>query len=336
MTKLALTFYSVLRMPIADILECARAAEEAGLGYISVAESFYRDGAALAAAIASHTRMVRLGTSVLPIYTRTPFQLAMAAATLNELSHGRLGYLGLGLGYRNRTRDYFGIQIAHPLDRMREYVTIIRRLLSGDEAGYTGTFFQFKSFPRIVKQPLHIPMYFGSSGSRMFQLAGEIADGVILNSLVTPAHIQHARAMIHEGAQRVGRDPATITIAASVIYAVADDPEEAIQAAKEDILFYLGYPEIDPMLEQSGFMEEADAIRRTQRERGKEAALGLISQRMLESFAIYGEAERCRARLRALMRAGLDLPIIRVSNVPYGEAEKKRVFLRAIDSVQDF
>ena len=336
MAKLALTFYSVLRMPIADILQCARAAEEAGFGFISVAESSYRDGAAVAAAIACNTRTIRLGTSVFPIYTRTPFQLAMAMATLDELSSGRMGYLGLGLGYRNRTEDYFGIRIERPLERMREYVDIIRQLLAGDETSYQGKFFRFKTFPKLVGQPLHVPIYFGSSGSRMLQLAGEVADGVILNSLVTPAHIQHAKALMRQGAARAGRDPSALTIAASVIYAVADDAEEAAAAAKEDVLFYLGYPEINPILEHAGVMEEAEAIRRANREHGKAAALQLITQRMLDHLAIYGSAERCRARLREVIEAGLDVPIIRVSNVPYAETEKKSVFLRAIESLRDF
>lgn len=336
MANLAVTFYSVLRMPIADIIQCARAAEEAGFGYISVAESFYRDGSALAAAIASHTGSIRIGTSVFPIYTRTPFQLAMAMATLDELSSGRMGYLGLGLGYRNRTENYFGIKIERPLDRMREYVEIIRLLLSGSDASYQGKFFQFNGFPKLGGEPLRIPIYFGSSGSRMFQLAGEVADGVILNSIATPVHIQHARDMIKLGAAKSGRDPAKSTIAASVIYAVADNVGEAAQAAKEDILFYLGYPEINPILEQSGFMEEAETIRRANRERGKAEALALISEGMLESLAIYGEAQHCRAKLGEWIRAGLDLPIIRVSNVPYAEREKKQIFLRAIGSLRNF
>jgi alkanesulfonate monooxygenase SsuD/methylene tetrahydromethanopterin reductase-like flavin-dependent oxidoreductase (luciferase family) len=206
-------------MPIADILQCARVAEEAGFGFISVAESFYRDGAALAAAIACNTRTIRLGTSVFPIYTRTPFQLAMAMASLDELSSGRMGYLGLGVGYRNRTEDYFGIKIERPLERMREYVDIIRRLLAGDETGYQGEFFRFKTFPKFAGLPLHIPIYFGSSGAKMLSLAGEVADGVILNSLVTPAHIQQAKALMQQGAARAGRDPSRLSIAASVIYA---------------------------------------------------------------------------------------------------------------------
>jgi len=336
MPNLALTFYSVLRMPTADILECAKAAEEAGFAYISVAESFYRDGAALAAAIASHTRTIRLGTSVFPIYTRTPFQLAMAMATLDELSRGRIGYLGLGIGYRNRTEHYFGITIERPVARMREYVEIVRLLLSGDDVSYTGRFFRFESFPRLVPQPLRVPIYFGSSGSRMLQLAGEVGDGVILNSMATSAHIQHVREMVTRGAEKAGRDPAEITIAASVIYAVSENVTEAAQAAKEDILFYLGYPEINPILEQSGFMEEAETIRRANRAHGKAEALALISQRMLDSMAIYGTAQQCRVTLGELIGAGLDLAIIRVSNVPYAEVQKREIFLRAIESLRGF
>lgn len=336
MTELALTFYSVLRMPIADIIECARAAEKAGFAYISVAESFYRDGAALATGISCNTTTIKLGSSVFPIYTRTPFQLAMSVATLDEVSNGRAAYLGLGVGYRSRTENYFGINIERPRTRMREYVEIIRLLLSGNEATYQGKFFQFNHFPKLVEKPLNVPIYFGSSGSRMLELAGEIADGVILNSIPTPAHIQHAREMVRQGAEKAGRDPASITIASSVIYSVSEDIEEAARAAKEDVLFYLGYPEVNPMLEQSGFLEEAELLRRTNREAGKEKALALMSQRMLDSLSIWGDQEQCRAKLRELISAGLDLPIIRVSNVPYPERDKKRVFLRAIDSLRVF
>lgn len=336
MANLALTFYSVLRMPIVDILECAKAAENAGFGYISVAESYYRDGAALSAAISANTGTIKLGTSVFPIYTRTPFQLAMSQATLHELSGGRIGYLGLGVGYRYRTENYFGLSIKSPVERMAEYVKIIRLLLSGEDVSYSGELFQFKNFPRLVNQQLVIPIYFGSSGRRMLRLAGEIGDGVILNSLATPDHINHAREMIREGAEIAGRDPAATTVASSVIYSVSDNLDDAAQAAKEDILFYLGYPEITPILDQSGFREEAEAIRTASIQGNKEDALGLISQRMLDSFAIWGRPSECRAKLQELIDAGLDLPIIRVSNVPFAEADKKRVFLRAIESLRDF
>jgi 5,10-methylenetetrahydromethanopterin reductase len=184
---------------------------------------------------------------------------------------------------------------------MREYVEIIRLLLSSKDVSHQGNFFQFSGFPRLVEKPLDIPIYFGSSGSRLLQLAGEVADGVILNSIVTPEHLQHTKAMLREGAEKAGRDPARTTIASSVIYSVAENVEEAARAAKEDVLFYLGYPEVNPMLEQSGFLEEAEVLRRANREEGKERAMELMSQEILDSLSIYGDAERCRSRLRDLM-----------------------------------
>jgi alkanesulfonate monooxygenase SsuD/methylene tetrahydromethanopterin reductase-like flavin-dependent oxidoreductase (luciferase family) len=94
--RLALTFYSVLKMPISDIISCSVEAERAGIEYISVAESFYRDASVLSSAIATNTTKIKLGSSVYPIPTRTPFQIAMANATLNEGSNGRVGFIGLG------------------------------------------------------------------------------------------------------------------------------------------------------------------------------------------------------------------------------------------------
>lgn len=336
MAQLALTFYSVLRMPIKDIIECAQAAERSGFSHISVAESFYRDGAALATAIATNTAEIKLGTSVFPIYTRTPFQLAMAMATLDEVSHGRVGYLGLGIGYRGRTQNYFGLTIERPLKRMREYVDIIRAMLSGSDVTHSGEIFRFTDFPRLVDKKLDIPIYFGSSGPKMLELAGEIGDGVILNSLTTAEHVAHAKEMIRRGANKAGRDPTKMLVSSSVIYSVSEDRDEAARAAREDILFYLGYPELRPALEQSGFAEEAESILSAHRERGKENALGRISQQMLDSFAVYGTASECRSKLRRWMSAGIDLPIIRVSNVPYSEEDKKPVFLRAIESLRNF
>src|SRR5438552_17829206 len=146
-------FSSVLKMPIDDIVASSVAAEEAGFSHVTVAESFYRDGFALASAIASNTSKVNFGTSVMPIYTRTPFQIAMGAATLNELSHGRMGFLGLGVGYRNRTEQYFGIKQVHRLERMGEYVEIIRKLLSGADVTHQGRFFNIEKFPKLSSEP---------------------------------------------------------------------------------------------------------------------------------------------------------------------------------------
>jgi 5,10-methylenetetrahydromethanopterin reductase len=332
--KLALMFFSVLRMPIDDIMACSVAAEKAGFSHIAVAESFYRDGFVLASAIASNTNRVKFGTSVMPIYTRTPFQLAMGAATLNEVSHGRVGFLGLGVGYRNRTEQYFGIKQTQRLDRMREYVEIIRKLLSGEDATHHGRLFNFEKFPKLTNEPLNIPIYFGSSAPKMLELAGEIADGVILNSISTPEYMEFARERMSNGAKSVGRDPSQIEIGHTVIYAVAEDSQEAAKAAKEDILFYLSYRELDPVIDKSPFSTEAMKMRELYLKGDKEAALSVISSEMLDTFAVYGNPIECRESLRKFIRRGITMPIIRVSLSPYKERERKTVFKRAVESLK--
>ncbi len=333
MKNLALTFYSVLKMPIKDIIECSKAAEQSGFSFISVAESFYRDGFALASAIAAKTNRIRFGTSVMPIYTRTPFQLAMGAATFQEISNKRLAFLGLGVGYKGRTEQYFGIKQMHRVERMKEYVEIIRRLLSGEHANYHGSFFDFENFPKLTSEPLEIPIYFGSSAPKMLELAGEVADGVILNSISTPEYVEFALERIAEGAKKAGRNPSEIEIGHSIIYAVADDPEEAINTAKEDILFYMSYPELDPVIEKSPFKSEAVKIRQLYAKGEKKGALSLVTDEMLNTFAVYGNAKECRTRLRNFVKRGVTLPIIRVSVTPYRENQTKAAFMRTIKSL---
>jgi 5,10-methylenetetrahydromethanopterin reductase len=327
-------FASVLRMPIDDIVACSAAAEEAGFSHITVAESFYRDGFALASAIASNTSKVNFGTSVIPIYTRTPFQIAMGASTLNEISHGRVGFLGLGVGYRSRTEQYFGIKQAQRLERMREYVEIIRHLLSGADVTYHGKFFNLEKFPKLSAEPQEISIYFGSSAPKMLELAGKIADGVILNSISTPEYVKFAFERIADGAKSVGRDPSKIEIGHSVIYSVAEDGQEAIEAAKEDILFYLSYPELDPVIEKSAFKAEVPKIRESYLRGDKEAAFSLISSEMLDTFAVYGTSGECRERLRKFVGRGVTLPLIRVSMSSHKKHGRKEILLRAVESLR--
>jgi 5,10-methylenetetrahydromethanopterin reductase len=332
--KLGITFYSVLNVPVGDILEIARTAETNNLGYIAIGESFYRDGFALASAIAENTNRIRLGTSVMPIYTRTPFQLAMGAATLHEISGGRLAFLGLGIGYRKRTEDYFGIKQSDRIERMREYVEIIRKLLSGKDTSYHGNIFDFKGFPRLSGKPLEIPIYFGSSSPKMLGLAGQIADGVILNSLSTPLYVKYAKERISAGAEEFGRKPSAIEIGHSIIYSVAPDFEEAMHAAKEDILFYLSYPELDPVVEKSPFAPEVLRIRALYEKGRKEEAKSLITEEMLDTFAVYGNEKECKTRLERFLRSrGVTLPIIRVAAKPSEKNTTKSIFVRAITSL---
>lgn len=330
--KIGITFYSVLRIPVADILEVAKNADASGFEYVGIGESFFRDGYALASSIAQNTRRIKIGTVVMPIYTRSPFQIAMGAATVQEISNGRLGFLGLGVGYKERTEAYFGIRQDQRVQRMREYVEIIRDLLSGKETTHHGRLFNFEDFPRLSKERLDIPIFFGSSAPRMLELAGEIADGVVLNSISTPEYLEYALERIKTGASRAGRDISKFEIGHSVIYSVSENYDEAVRTAKEDVLFYISYPELDPVLAKSPFQDQALEIRDLCRKGRKKEASELISEEMLEMFAVYGTPEECRSRLKSFLRRGITLPFIRVA-VSGGDRKAKATFDLAISSL---
>ncbi len=134
-------------MPISDIIFCAREAERAGFEYVSVAESFYRDASVLSSAIANNTTKIKLGSSVYPIQTRTPFQIAMSSATLNEVSNGRVGLIGVGVGYRARIEQYFGLKIKDSFSKMKEYVEIIQGLCLEMISPIKANILIFKIFP---------------------------------------------------------------------------------------------------------------------------------------------------------------------------------------------
>jgi 5,10-methylenetetrahydromethanopterin reductase len=333
--RLALTFYSVLRMPISDMIFCAAEAERAEFEYISVAESFYRDASVLSSAIATNTTKIKLGSSVYPIPTRTPFQIAMAAATLNELSKERVGFIGLGVGYRARIEQYFGLKIKNSLSKMKEYAEIINGLLSGNDFSYKGRYFDFQDFPKLVSEPPNISILFGASGEKMLKFAGKMADGIILNSIGTEQYFKHAISVLNDSAREAGRDTTSFEIASSVIFSIADKHEDAIDAARHDVLFYVLYPELDPVIEKTPYIQKVAEIRKANSKGESREALSLISDNMVEDLSISGTQNECRDKIRKLYDYGITLPIIRVSVKPFKENERKDVFLRAIEVLKN-
>jgi alkanesulfonate monooxygenase SsuD/methylene tetrahydromethanopterin reductase-like flavin-dependent oxidoreductase (luciferase family) len=268
---------------------------------------------------------------VYPIPTRTPFQIAMATATLNEVSNKRVGFIGLGVGYRARIEQYFGLKIKDSLSKMKEYVEIIQGLLSGNDFSYSGKYFDFQDFPKLVSEPSNISILLGASGDKMLKLAGKIADGVILNSIGTEQYFKYAISVLSNSARETNRDTKSFEIASSVILSVADKHENAIDAARHDVLFYVLYPELDPVIEKTPYVQKVAEIRKANSKGESREALSLISDDIVEDLSISGTRKECRNKIRKLYDYGITLPIIRVSVKPFKENERKEVFLRAIE-----
>jgi 5,10-methylenetetrahydromethanopterin reductase len=334
--RLALTFYSVLKMPLEDIIECSIEAEEAGFEYISMAESFYRDASVLATAISSRIQRVKFGSSIFPIYTRTPFQIAMATATLNEFSRGRVGFIGLGAGYRKRIENLFGVKVKDPLGRMSEFATILKGLLQTENSfSYAGRYFHFENFPKLSDAPLHVPIYFAASGDRMLKLAGREADGVILNSIGTPDYFRHAISVFSQSVRDSGKKQKNRQeVASSIILSVAERHDQAIQAARPDVLFYLLYPELDAVIDKTPYKEEVKEIRKLNNQGKSKEALSLVTDQMVETLSVSGTPQECRDKIRSIRDCGITLPIIRVSVQQLAETDRKQAFLAAVHALK--
>ncbi len=268
-----------------------RSGEELGYRALFLPEIAGRDALAALAALAGETRELRLGTGVLPMRSRTPMLTAMGAATVHERSGGRL-ILGLGTGAVGRGA----------LDELRATVTEVRTLLRG---GAT------ERGRRLALPPgSDVPIWVSALGPRAVRLAGEIADGVLLN-WCTPERVRAARAAVAEGARAAGRDPSAIALGVYVRSWVGRDAVAGRRALAMAAAEYATYPAYRRQLGRLGFEAEVQAA--------AAAARAGRPEDVPEAFvdALTASGERASERLDAYREAGADLVV--VYPVPAGD-----------------
>ena len=312
-----------------EIADCAERAEVLGYESAWVAEGHGGDQFAILAACALRTSRIRLGTAISSVFVRTAPTIAMAAATVDELSGGRF-VLGLGSSHRVQVGPEHGVEYARPLERVRDTVAIVRTLLREHDVRHAGETVRIERF-NLWFQPLRgeLPVYLSALFPKMLELSGEIADGVILtrSTLATAAA---ARARIAAGAARAGRDAAAIEVTSLLPASVSPDREAALAAARPGLAFYAGFfPRYNRLLVESGFPDEAAAVARAWAAGDAAGAARAVSDEMIAATGIAGTPGECRERLGAYRDSGLDLPVI--SPFARGPDAKER-FLAAIEA----
>ncbi len=232
----------------------ARLADELGFDSAYTTHIAGRDSMTVLAAYAVTTNRIRVGTGVLPIFSRTPVSTAQTAATIDELSGGRM-VLGLGVSHQVTVENWFDSKITKPVSQMREYVEIVRAILRGDEppAGeHFNTKFQFMGYEARDE----LPIYVGALSPNMLQLAGEIADGAML-WLCNPDYIRDVVVPeVTKGREKAGKTLEGFDIVAAVPSGIAEDREKAFGAMRRELLTYFSLPFYRAMIERSGY--EAD------------------------------------------------------------------------------
>ena len=302
------TFISVGRS-----LETAmqRAAEAERLGYESayVTHVAGRDSQAVLAAYATRTEKIKLGTGVLPIYSRTPVATAQVAATVDELAGGRL-VLGLGVSHRVTVENWYGQEIGKPVREMREYATTVRAILAGDPPPSDNQKFptNFRFMGYQARQDF--PIYIAALSPAMLRLAGEIADGVIL-WLCNPDYIRDVVVPeVAKGRERAGKAIEGFDVVAAVPSAVTDEPEQARSKLRKDLVPYFSLPFYRAMIERSGFQDDVAGFDAGMQKGDPDAAVSAISDRFLQTLTAIGDQSDAVASVERYMEAGTTSPCI--------------------------
>ncbi|HEY8544247.1 MAG TPA: LLM class flavin-dependent oxidoreductase [Acidimicrobiales bacterium] len=303
-----------------DIREAMGYAQQAeALGYTAVWQAdsrLVREATVPMAAFAATTERIGIGAGVVDIWTRNPARLASLFSTLDDLAPGRV-IAGLGAWWEPLASKV-GVDRRRPLQAMREVVEALRALLRGDgPVTYEGEVVHLDGveldYVHQERRTKAVPIYVGATGERMLELTGEIADGVVLNYLVSPAYTARALEALQRGAERAGRSVADLDRPQLVVCSLADDRDAALDAARLLVTQYLGQqPHI---MAASGvpasLLEEIEQVLTWPATHEQVvAASRLVPDDVVQMLCAAGSPDECRAKVAEYVAAGCTCPIL--------------------------
>jgi len=302
--------------PIAEAMEYATYAEQRGFDAVWQADSrLVRDAVVPMAAFATCTDRVRIGSGVVDCWTRNPARLASTFSTLDDLAPGRM-ILGIGAWWEPLASKV-GVERRRPLTAMREIVEAVRALLADETVTYQGEFVHLDGveldYVYQERRPKDVPIYIGATGDRMLELTGEIADGVVLNYLVSPEYNRRAMDRLADGAARAGRSVDDLDRPQLVVCSVAETRAEALDGARLMVTQYLGQqPHImkasgvpESLLEEIGRVLTWPATHEQ-----VEAASKLVPDDVVQMICAAGTADEVREKVAQYMADGCTCPIL--------------------------
>lgn len=302
--------------PLREAMELVRYAEAKGFDAVWQAESrLVREATVPMAAFAAVTERIKVGSGVVNTWTRNPALLASTFSTLDDLAPGRI-LLGIGAWWDPLARKV-GIERRHPLQAMREVVGVVRDLLADRRVTFFGEHVHLDGveldYVHQERRPKAVPIYIGATGEKMLELAGEIADGVLLNYLVSPTYDAQAMEHLALGAKRAGRSVEDLDRPQLVVCSMESDRDRALDAARGLVTQYLGQqPHI---MAASGVPEDLLAeIGRvltwpaTKEEIDRAAAL--VPDEVVQQITASGTPEECVAKVEEYVAAGCTCPVL--------------------------
>jgi len=309
--------YWGLGLSPADQLEIVQEAERLGYDSVWAAEAYGSDAASVLGWLAAGTKSIKLGSGIFQMPARSPAMTAMTAATLDQLSGGRM-LLGIGSSGPQVAEGWHGQRFAHQLQRTREYVAVVRMALARERVEFHGETLELPlpdgpgKALKLTIAPIQdrIPIYLAAIGPKNTALAGEIADGWI-PTLFSPEHVAESRALLEEGAARSARPLQNFDIAPTVNVLIADDLDAARAALRPFIALYVGgmgsrkQNFYNQLIVRYGFEAAARDVQNLYLDGRREEAMAALPDALIDAVSLCGPADRVRDRLAVYRDAGV-------------------------------
>jgi len=305
MRRLSYSLGSLLS--IEEVLKCSQRLNEIKPEVMWIPETWGMENFSMLGIASNKNTFSKIGSSIINIYSRSPSLIAMGASTIDTISNGRL-ILGLGTSSVPIVEDFHGHSFESPVQRMKEYVEIIRLALQGKKINYSGKIFVLKDFSLLTK-PIRkeIPIYLAAINQKMVEMTWDIADGVIF-------YLRPKKEMkkIISKMQKKKKIDTTLQI----ITCIHHDYEKAIKRAKKTLSFYIAVGKIyREFLHSSGYSEETQMIYEEYKKKGLEGLGELVPDKMLDDLCIAGTPENAVKKLNGFTDVGIDLPIIQFNPI---------------------
>jgi probable F420-dependent oxidoreductase len=286
-----------------DQVAYAEAAESLGYASCWLGEGANYDSFTLGGAVAARTSL-HLATSIVPVYNRTPFVLAMSAAALAHMTSSRF-ILGIGSSTQYMMGSWNGVPVERPLLRMRETVHVLRGLLRGEKVTFAGETLRIENARLDVPPPQPPPIYIAALNKKMLRLAGEVADGVILN-LLGPEHLPLLLAEIGVGAEDAGRQRSDVEIVIRLQVAPDVPCQEARTRARSTFGPYIAASGYNTFYRWIGYSADAEAVMEALRAGRRDDVQNAISDDLADALVVYGSVAECHRRFDEYRAAGAD------------------------------
>jgi len=319
-------------------LEIVREAESAGFHSVYATEAYGSDTATVLAWLAANTDRIKVGSAIFQMPGRTPAMTAMTAATLDNISDGRM-LLGIGSSAPQVAEGWHGQPFAKQLQRTREYVAIVRKALAREKLEFEGETYTLPlpggpgKALKLTISPVQdkIPIYIAAIGPKNTQLTGEIADGW-LPTFFSPEHVGEFRALLEEGAARAGGGKAiddSFDIAPNVNVSIDDDVDRARDAVRPLLALYVGGMGskdknfYNALVRRYGFEDAADEVQDLYLSGKKEEAAAALPADLIDQTSLCGPKEQVAERLEVYRNAGVGTLIC--SPMAFDPDERRRM-----------